>query len=88
MYQINVVTYRTAINVKNAPRRVVNIEKGMLKRKFQSVELARKALKEFFNKIGYQIGNEVKEKDNETYVKTLFFDNVILKTEYKIIKCN
>nr|DAJ08288.1 MAG TPA: CtsR-like protein [Caudoviricetes sp.] len=84
MYQINLITYRTAVNVKNARRKVMNINKGMLKRKFQSVELAREALKEFLNKIG----SEVKEKDNETYIKTLFFDDVIIESEYKIIKCN
>lgn len=88
MYQINLVTYRTAINVKNAPRRVVNREKGILGGRFESVKLARKALKEFFEKDGYQIGNEVEEKGSETYVKTLFFGNVMIETEYKIIKCN
>ena len=30
MYQINLVTYKTAINVRNAPRKVVNREKGIL----------------------------------------------------------
>lgn len=84
MYQINLITYRTAVNVKNARRKVMNINKGLLKRKFQSVELAREALKEFLNKIG----SEVKKKDNETYIKTLFFDDVIIESEYKIIKCN
>ena len=84
MYQINLVTYRTSVNVENARRKVMNIEKGMLKRKFQSVELAREALKEFLDKIG----SKVKEKDNETYIKTLFFDNVIIESEYRIIKCN
>ena len=52
------------------------------------MKLARKALKEFFEKDGYQIGNEIKEKGNEIYVKTLFIGNVIIETEYKIIKCN
>ena len=46
------------------------------------------ALKEFFEKDGYQIGNEIKEKGSETYVKTLFFGNIMLEMEYKIIKCN
>lgn len=88
MYQINLVTYRTAINVKNAPRRVVNREKGILGGRFESVKLARKALKEFFEKDGYQIGNKVEEKGSETYVKTLFFGNVMIETKYKIIKYN
>ena len=88
MYQINLVTYRTAINVKNAPRKVANREKRILGRRFESVKLARKALKEFFEKDCYQIGNEVKEKGSETYVKTLSFGNIMLEMEYKIIKCN
>lgn len=88
MYQINLVTYSTEVNVKNARRRVVNREKRILGGRFESVKLARKALKEFFEKDGYQIGNEVEVKGSETYVKTLFFGNVIIETEYKIIKCN
>lgn len=88
MYQINLVTYSTEVNVKNARRKVVNREKRILGGRFESVKLARKALKEFFEKDGYQIGNEVEEKGSETYVKTLFFGNVIIETEYKIIKCN
>lgn len=88
MYQINLVTYSTEVNVKNARRKVVNREKRILGGRFESVKLARKALKEFFEKDGYQIGNEVEVKGSETYVKTLFFGNVIIETEYKIIKCN
>ena len=88
MYQINLVTYRTAINVKNAPRKVANREKRILGGRFESVKLARKALKEFFEKDGYQIGNEIKEKGSETYIKTLILGNVMIETEYKIIKCN
>lgn len=88
MYQINLVTYSTAINVKNASRKVVNREKGILGGSFESVKLARKALKEIFEKEGYQIGNEVEEKGSETYVKTLFFGNIMLEMEYKIIKYN
>lgn len=88
MYQINLVTYSTEVNVKNARRKVANREKRILGGRFESVKLARKALKEFFERDGYQIGNEVEEKGSETYVKTLFFGNVIIETEYKIIKCN
>lgn len=88
MYQINLITYSTAINVKNARRKVANREKRILGGRFESVKLARKALKEFFEKDGYQIGNEIEEKGSETYVKTLFFGNVMIETEYKIIKCN
>ena len=88
MYQINLVTYSTEVNIKNARRKVVNREKRILGGRFGSVKLARKALKEFFEKDGYQIGNEIKEKGSETYVKTLFFGNVMIETEYKIIKCN
>lgn len=88
MYQINVVTYSTEVNIKNARRKVANREKRILGGRFGSVKLARKALKEFFDKDGYQIGNEIKEKGSETYVKTLFLGNVMIETEYKIIKCN
>lgn len=88
MYQINLVTYSTEVNTKNARRKVANREKRILGGRFQSVKMARKALKEFFERDGYQIGNEVEEKGSETYVKTLFFGNVIIETEYKIIKCN
>ena len=88
MYQINLVTYRTAINVKNAPRKVANREKRILGGRFESVKLARKALKEFFEKDGYQIGNEINEKGSETYIKTLILGNVMIEKEYKIIKCN
>ena len=88
MYQINLVTYSTEVNVKNARRKVANREKRILGGRFQSVKMARKALKEFFERDGYQIGNEVEEKGSETYVKTLFFGNVMIETEYKIIKCN
>ena len=88
MYQINLVTYSTEVNIKNARRKVANREKRILEGRFESVKLARKALKEFFEKDGYQIGNEIKEKGSETYVKTLFLGNVMIETEYKIIKCN
>ena len=88
MYQINLVTYRKAINVKNAPRKVANRQKRILGAWFENVGLARKALEKLFEKEGFQIGNEVEEKDSETYVKTLFFGSVIIETEYKIIKCN
>ena len=88
MYQINLVTYNISINVKNARLKVANREKRILGGRFESVKLARKALKEFFEKDGYQIGNEIEEKGSETYVKTLFFGNVMIEAEYKIIKCN
>ena len=88
MYQINLVTYITKVNIKNARRKVANREKRILGGRFESVKLVRKALKELFEKDGYQIGNEIKEKGGETYVKTLFLGNVIIETEYKIIKCN
>ena len=88
MYQINLVTYRTEVNIKNARRKVANRKKRILGGWFESVKLARKALKKLFEKEGYQIGNEVEEKDSETYVKTLFFGNIMLEMEYKIIKYN
>lgn len=88
MYQINVVTYITKVNVKNAHRKVANQQKRILGGWFEDVNLARRALKKFFEKEGYQIGNEVEEKDRETYIKTLFFGNIMLEMEYKIIKYN
>ena len=88
MYQINLTTYRTNMKVKNAHRKVANRQKRILGGWFESVKLARKALKKFFEKEGYQIGNEVEEKGSETYIKTLFFGNIMLEMEYKIIKCN
>ena len=88
MYQINLTTYRTNMNVKDALRKVTNRKKRILGGWFESVKLARKALKDLFEKEGYQIGSEVEEKDSETYVKTLFFGNIMLEMEYKIIKYN
>ena len=88
MYQINVITYSTEVNKKNALRKIVNRQKRILGGWFESVKLARKALEKLFEKEGFQIGNEVEEKGSETYVKTLFFGNIMLEMEYKIIKCN
>ena len=88
MYQINLVTYSTEVNIKNARRKVVNRQKRILGGWFESVGLARKALEKLFEKEGYQIGNEVEKKGSETYVKTLFFGNIMLEMEYKIIKYN
>ena len=88
MYQINVVTYSTRVDVKNARRKVANRQKRILGGWFESVKLARKSLEKFFEKEGFQIGNEVEEKGSETYVKTLFFGNIMLEMEYKIIKYN
>lgn len=88
MYQINVVTYCTRMDVKNARRKVANRQKRILGGWFESVKLARKSLEKFFEKEGFQIGNEVEEKGSETYVKTLFFGNIMLEMEYKIIKYN
>ena len=45
MYQINVVTYSTRVDVKNARRKVANRQKRILGGWFESVKLARKALK-------------------------------------------
>ena len=43
MYQINVVTYSTSVDVKNARRKVANRQKRILGGWFESVGLARKA---------------------------------------------
>ena len=88
MYQINVVIYSTRVDVKNARRKVANRQKRILGGWFESEKLAKKAWKKLFEKEGYQIGNEVEEKGSETYVKKLFFGNIMLEMEYKIIKCN
>lgn len=88
MYQINIVTYCTRMDVKNARRKVANRQKRILGGWFESVKLARKALEKLFEKEGFQIGNKVEEKGSETYVKTLFFGNIMLEMEYKIIKYN
>lgn len=57
------------------------------KKQFEEI-MKQWGLTTFFEKDGYQIGNEIKEKGNETYAKTLFLGNVIIETEYKIIKYN
>ena len=38
MYQINLVTYSTEVNIKNARRKVVNREKRILGGRFESVK--------------------------------------------------
>lgn len=86
MYQINVVTYSTEVNKKNALRRVVNREKGILGGSFESVKLARTTLlKKVFRMEECQI-NKVKPNKNETYVIAALFGNDIIENVFTIIK--
>lgn len=50
--------------------------------------MARNALKKYLENNDYQNGGEVDKKGSETYVRSLFFGNVELTSEYKIIKCD
>lgn len=79
MYQINLVTYSTEVNIKNARRKVANREKRIFGGRFESVKLARKALKEFFGKNGYLIGNEVEKKAVRPMLRRYFSATLRLK---------
>lgn len=88
MYQINLVTYRTAINVRNAPRRVVNREKGILGGSFESVKLARTTLlKKVFRMEECQI-NKVQPNKNETYVIAALFGDNLIENVFTIVECS
>ncbi len=88
MYQINLITYRTAINVRNAPRKVVNREKGILGGNFESVKLARTALlKKVFRMEECQI-NKVVPNKNETYIISALFGNDIIENIFTIVECS
>lgn len=88
MYQINLVTYKTAINVRNAPRKVVNREKGILGGNFESVKLARTTLlKKAFRMEECQI-NKVQPNKNETYIIATFFGNDMIENVFTIIESN
>lgn len=88
MYQMNLVTYKTAINVRNAPRKVVNREKGILGGNFESVKLARTTLlKKVFRMEECQI-NKVQPNKNETYIIATLFGNDMIENVFTIIKSN
>lgn len=88
MYQINLVTYSTAINVKNAPRKVVNREKGILGGSFESVKLARTTLLKKVLRMEECLIDKVKPNKNETYVIATLFGNDIIEKVFTIIESN
>lgn len=88
MYQINLVTYSTEVNVKNAPRKVVNRENGILGGSFESVKLARTTLlKKVFRMEECQI-NKVQPDKNETYIIATLFGNDMIENVFTIIESN
>jgi hypothetical protein len=88
MYQINLVTYSTAINVKNAPRKVVNREKGILGGSFESVKLARTTLLKKVFRMEECLIDKVKPNENETYVIATLFGNDMIENVFTIIESN
>ncbi len=88
MYQINLVTYSTAINVKNAPRKVVNREKGILGGSFESVRLARTTLLKKVFRMEECLIDKVKPNKNETYVIAALFGNDMIENIFTIIESN
>ena len=86
MYQINLVTYSTDIKAKNARRILVNKEKRFLGINFLYITEARNALMDFFRKNNYKISEDVIEKDEYTFVRTLLFGNTMIETEYTIVR--
>lgn len=88
MYQINLVTYSTAINVKNAPRKVVNREKGILGGSFESVKLARTTLLKKVFRMEECLIDKLKPNKNETYVIAALFGNDMIENIFTIIESN
>lgn len=88
MYQINLVTYSTAINVKNASRKVVNREKGILGGSFESVKLARTTLLKKVFRMEECLINKVKPNKNETYVIATLFGSNMIENVFTIIESN
>ena len=86
MYQINLTTYSTDIKAKNARRILVNKEKRFLGINFLYITEARNALMDFFRKNNYKISEDVIEKDEYTFVRTLLFGNTMIETEYTIVR--
>lgn len=88
MYQINVVTYSTRVDVKNARRKVVNREKGILGGSFESVKLARTTLLKKVFRMEECLIDKVKPNKNETYVIAALFGNDMIENIFTIIESN
>lgn len=88
MYQINLVTYSTAINVKNASRKVVNREKGILGGSFESVKFARTTLLKKVFRMEECLIDKVKPNKNETYIIATLFGNDMIENVFTIIESN
>lgn len=88
MYQINVVTYSTRGDVKNARRKVVNRENGILGGSFESVKLARTTLLKKVFRMEECLIDKVKPNKNETYVIATLFGNDMIENVFTIIESN
>lgn len=88
MYQINLVTYSTEVNIKNARRKVVNREKGILGGSFESVKLARTTLLKKVFRMEECLIDKVKPNKNETYVIATLFGNDMIENVFIIIESN
>nr|DAJ46459.1 MAG TPA: hypothetical protein [Caudoviricetes sp.] len=88
MYQINVVTYSTRVDVKNARRKVVNREKGILGGSFESVKLARTTLLKKVFRMEECLIDKVKPNKNETYVIATLFGDDMIENVFTIIESN
>lgn len=88
MYQINLIVYKTAVNVRNAPRKVVNREKRILGGNFESAKLARTTLlKKVFRMEECQI-NKAESNKNEVYILAALFGNDIIEKVFTIVECS
>lgn len=88
MYQINVVTYSTRVDVKNARRKVVNRETGILGGSFESVKLARTTLLKKVFRMEECLIDKVKPNKNETYVIATLFGDDMIENVFTIIESN
>lgn len=88
MYQINLVTYSTEVNIKNARRKVVNRENGILGGSFESVKLARTTLLKKVFRMEECLIDKVKPNKNETYVIATLFGNDMIENVFTIIESN
>ena len=88
MYQINVVTYCTRMDVKNARRKVANRQKRILGGWFESVKLARTTLLKKVFRMEECLIDKVKPNKNETYVIATLFGNDMIENVFTIIESN
>ena len=88
MYQINLVTYSTEMNIKNARRKVANREKRILGGSFESVKLARTTLLKKVFRMEECLIDKVKPNKNETYVIATLFGNDMIENVFTIIESN